>query len=150
MLCDDQEEYRLAQLGKVSLKIVKGYVVGSSRAGKTFALAVTGSGDASNVSERTPGIDIKEVILEKVGHRLKLHDRAPATTTYFIPRTVSSLVECLPSLFTLWTRIALALCPATDDLRHWHRYLALRACVTQFERRAAFSRYPDGLYENVI
>ena len=80
MLSDDQEEYRVAQLlklGKISLKIVKGYVVGSSKAGKTtFALAITGKGDPSNVSERTPGIDIMEVILEKLGYRLKVHDLA--------------------------------------------------------------------------
>ena len=80
MLCDGQEDYRLAKLlrlgGVVSLKIVKAYVVGSSRAGKTtFALAVTNLGDAANVSERTPGIDILEVTLEKVG-QLKVHDVA--------------------------------------------------------------------------
>ena len=77
MLCDNQEEYRLAQLlklGKISLKIVKGYVVGSSKAGKTtFALAITGKGDPS---ERTPGIEIMEVILEKLGYCLKVHDLA--------------------------------------------------------------------------
>ena len=63
-------------LGTISLKSVKSYVVGSNKAGKTtFARAVTGLGDASNVLERTPGIDILEADMEEVG-RLKVHDVA--------------------------------------------------------------------------
>ena len=99
ILCDDQKDYQLAallKLGKVRLKIVKVYVVGSSRSGKTmFALSVTGIGDASNVSERTSGIDILEANLEKVG-RLKVHDVAGHdlfhTTRSFFFGGVSALV----------------------------------------------------------
>jgi ankyrin repeat protein len=73
---DCQLEKLLKLGGVVSLKIVKGYVVGSSKAGKTtFSLAVSNTGDATNVSEYTVGIDIFEIKLEKIGY-LKLHDVA--------------------------------------------------------------------------
>ena len=79
VLCDDQEVYRVAPLldmGSVSPNTIKGFVVGSSKAGKTtFTRAVTGIGDPWNVLECTPGIDIMEVGLDQVG-LLKMHDVA--------------------------------------------------------------------------
>ena len=64
------------EMGKVSPKTIKAFVIGSVRAGKTtFTLAVTGTGDIVRVLERTPGINILELELDEFGH-LKMHDVA--------------------------------------------------------------------------
>ena len=64
------------EMGKVSPKTIKAFVIGSVRAGKTtFTLAVTGTGDIVRVLERTPGINILDLELDEFG-RLKMHDVA--------------------------------------------------------------------------
>ena len=64
------------EMGKVSPKTIKAFVIGSVRAGKTtFTLAVTGTGDIVRVLERTPGINILDLELDEFG-QLKMHDVA--------------------------------------------------------------------------